>query len=989
MTISAIAEQLGVDVGGYNVSVGQYKGDWRVSSTGRTSSAQDRRLTGVAGLTWWPAIGRRPSIAIPLFDGDFTQDVAPGSASFTLRLETLSNGDIDAQTYRWAGAAVSLYAIDSDGEQDAAGSFDVADLDAVRIFKGRVESFSREGSGLTLTSAVDMEPFEKDVLALTYAGTGDAEGGADLKGRLKPWIFGRALNVEPVLVNSVDNVVQFSGYPIQGISALYERGASLGASIGNYATYAELVAATIPAGRWATCHTLGMARLGAPPYGVITGDIDGDNGGGFVRTTGAIIQRIATVCQIATELIDVDSFAALDAAVPYPINIVLTEQTSVLDLVRRLVRPCNAQAGVDFLGRMFAVRPQIGTPSLTLDAQGRRLPPVRKCTEADVSPPYKRIMFGANRSWRIHTFDEIAFDSPLVDRGEYQDGETYRRGNIVSLPNGSRWLYVSDTPKAGSLPAEGNADWESMTGAITAGNITYEDGTPVEDLKPAEPGATAGAPDDSPVGGTTAATVIAALLALGSVTDPDEIVAGALALIDRNQNHALALYDAQLLGQERKDRWERLLHLDGVEVATRVRQEITERIDGDTAIVEMVTEIEATATDGIAAAMAAISDEATVRASADTAETLERELALSLVQTRIDDEVLDLQAAILAEATTRADAISAETTQRESAISTLQADLDGQISTVEAAIASEATTRATADEAEATLREALAASVASDIADVNAAILSEATVRATDDAAEASAREALAATLTSDIADVSAAVETEATARAAEDGALASLLTAVQTTVDENTATALLLLESVDGLEARAGLRLTVGNKLTGWIANNDGEEGGFDFIADYVRFWSDDETESEAPFEFEDGVLRLKRAEVEQIRAGTGNSAQFNGFKASTPVVGTGMGNVHTVLSGTVTLLAPGRISADAGVAVSYSGTVTDSNLTLVIAGVGEFSVGGGTTEISFTLPGFSDELPAGNHLVEVNFEGPPEMTVEGRLCKTIIIYS
>lgn len=459
----------------------------------RASSAQDRRLNGVAGERWWPAMSKRPSLAITLFDGDFTAEVAPGSASFTIRLNALENLDPGVRGYRWAGATVSLYAVDASTALNAAGSYDVASLDALRIFKGRVEGFALDGGALSMTADVDMEPFNTDVLRFEYAGTGDAEGGADLKGRLKPWIFGRALNVEPILINNVDNVVQFSAYSIPGISALYERGSSLGVSIGNYATYEQLVAATIPAGRWATCHARGMARLGAPPYGVITGDVDGDNGTGFIRTTGAIIRRVALDAGVAIDLLDTASLAALDAAVPYPINLVLTEQISVLDLARRLALPCNAQAGVDFLGRLFAVRPTIGVPSLTLDAQGRRLPPVRRCQEADVSPPYKRIMFGANRSWRVHTFDEIAFDAELIDRGDYDPAKTYRRGNIVSLPNGSRWLFVSNTPKAGSEPSEANADWELMTGAITAGNITYEDGTTVEALKPAEPGATQGA----------------------------------------------------------------------------------------------------------------------------------------------------------------------------------------------------------------------------------------------------------------------------------------------------------------------------------------------------------------------------------------------------------------------------------------------------------------------------------------------------------------
>ncbi len=44
--LQAIAEQLGADIGGYNVSIGQYKGKWRVSSTGRTG-----KLKGGSGRT--------------------------------------------------------------------------------------------------------------------------------------------------------------------------------------------------------------------------------------------------------------------------------------------------------------------------------------------------------------------------------------------------------------------------------------------------------------------------------------------------------------------------------------------------------------------------------------------------------------------------------------------------------------------------------------------------------------------------------------------------------------------------------------------------------------------------------------------------------------------------------------------------------------------------------------------------------------------------
>lgn len=44
--LQAIADQLGADIGGYNVSIGQYKGKWRVSTAGRTG-----KLKGGSGRT--------------------------------------------------------------------------------------------------------------------------------------------------------------------------------------------------------------------------------------------------------------------------------------------------------------------------------------------------------------------------------------------------------------------------------------------------------------------------------------------------------------------------------------------------------------------------------------------------------------------------------------------------------------------------------------------------------------------------------------------------------------------------------------------------------------------------------------------------------------------------------------------------------------------------------------------------------------------------
>jgi hypothetical protein len=423
----------------------------------RAASAEDRTITGLNNERWWAAISQKPSMSITLFDGDFSDSINPGSATFTVLIDRLAKLDANAKRFVWAGAGVKLYA----GISGQAWPW-------TQVFEGTVDRFEVRGNAIRITASVDREPFQKNVLTATYAGTGGLEGGADIKNKVKPWVFGLAKNVEPVMINAVDNVFQFSAYgAIKAVNALYERGASFGAATGDHANYAALVAASIPAGRWATCLAEGLIRLGAPPYGVITGDVEGDyQGSTFRRLTGAILTRIATHLSISGSL-DTASFTALDSAVNRNVNIVISEQTTFFDLAQRMALPCNGQAGVSFLGKMFIMRVTIGSPSITLDAQGRRLPPVLSTTENDVSPPYKRIEMLADQSWRVHSFDEIAFNAQLLPLGLYDAGTTYREGNIVSLADGSRWVYINPSATAGNAPPNVTY-WEALDPSTVA-----------------------------------------------------------------------------------------------------------------------------------------------------------------------------------------------------------------------------------------------------------------------------------------------------------------------------------------------------------------------------------------------------------------------------------------------------------------------------------------------------------------------------------------
>jgi hypothetical protein len=424
----------------YDITGGA-RADIRVSDFGRRV---DAAANGMNGVVWEPAIVQSPSVGISLWNGDFTAAINPAAAAMGINLAIVEKSWPASKTFIWIGAPVDIYV----GEAGDPWPWP-------RIFSGRVASYGGAWPRLTLQAEVDVEPFNANVLNLTYAGTGDAEGPDDLRNRVKPLAIGRPSNVEPVLINAVDSVYQFSGYgPIEAVTTLYERGSDFGPKTGDYANYAALVAADIPAGRWATCLAEGLIRLGAPAYGVITGDIRGHRvGSTSPRMTGAIISALADLAGVSGSLIESASIGAIDADKPYPVSLFLDEQVSVLDLAQRLALPCNWQVGVSTVGKLFAADVSLsGTTALTLNAQGRALPQVIASEEMDVSPPYDRTIMGAARCWRVHTSDEIAYQAPLTPRGRYDPTKTYREGDIVESDDGSQWIYINAVAGAGHAP---------------------------------------------------------------------------------------------------------------------------------------------------------------------------------------------------------------------------------------------------------------------------------------------------------------------------------------------------------------------------------------------------------------------------------------------------------------------------------------------------------------------------------------------------------
>lgn len=456
------------------------RADVRVSSV--NDAVNGPKVNGLGERIWEPALVGAPQLSLTLWNGDFQAAVSVGNASLVLNMTTLKKSYSFADDCAWIGAGVVIYA------EKPGTAWPWRER-----FVGKISGFSRKGDSMTLGCKVDEEPFQAKVLTRTYAGTGNAEGGQDLKNRVKPLVIGHAHNVEPILLNAVDLVWQFSAYgAIEAVSYLYERGASFGTSIGNYASYATLVAATVPAGRWATCLAEGLVRLGAPNEGVITGDVAGHRvGASTPELTGEVITALADIAGLDASHLNEDALAALDIDRPFSVALSLQEQTSFKEIAQSLALACNYQAGVVFDGRFTVIKITLDQPEgMTFDALGRSYPQIKDAEELDTSPPYWKVTIGANRAWRVHSTEEIAFTAKLNPRGRYVDAESYREGDLVDLADGSQWLYINPTASTGNdpptWPTTSDSYWENVTPLTKAEDIAFNDGQSVEDLKPAE-----------------------------------------------------------------------------------------------------------------------------------------------------------------------------------------------------------------------------------------------------------------------------------------------------------------------------------------------------------------------------------------------------------------------------------------------------------------------------------------------------------------------
>jgi len=207
-----------------------------------------------------------------------------------------------------------------------------------------------------------------------YAGTGGAEGTSELTGKPKPLMFGRVMNVTPLFLDTTNLIYQFHDGAAFAVDGVFDQGLGLtyDVAVGDVANYAALVAATVAAGKYATCLAEGLFKLGSSPKGLVTLDARGDASPDYADTLDVIAMRlIKTVAGIADTFVNPTGWAgAASLSGELGFYIGPNELPTTADVLNMLASATGAWWGTDRKGRITAGRlisPEAANPIYRFD----------------------------------------------------------------------------------------------------------------------------------------------------------------------------------------------------------------------------------------------------------------------------------------------------------------------------------------------------------------------------------------------------------------------------------------------------------------------------------------------------------------------------------------------------------------------------------------------------------------------------------------------
>lgn len=313
-----------------------------------------------------------------------------------------------------------------------------------QIPAGRTGSLSSDGTNVALLPLLGPDAeLKKEIMTLSYAGTGAAEGQEEYKGQLKPFTIGPVENIEPPLIDPVYMVYQYHGYgPTEDVEAIYENALTLGPAKYTVTSYEQLIGLTaeqLPPGTWAKAPAVGMYRLAGEPIGKMTADVIGAMDGLRSLTSfGAIaVYLLNKVAGVPLDMIDVGSAEDLDRDFPHTWGNYLDSRDkpedgsdpaqSVGDFMREAASHLLAYVFADEFGIWRFGRNIPTKAPIMLQQHGTTWPIVTGISMPATSTRVHKVRVGGRRCFSVHSDDEIssalkdALEEAVVGVGEKVD----------------------------------------------------------------------------------------------------------------------------------------------------------------------------------------------------------------------------------------------------------------------------------------------------------------------------------------------------------------------------------------------------------------------------------------------------------------------------------------------------------------------------------------------------------------------------------------
>ena len=303
-----------------------------------------------------------------------------------------------------------------DGEMDAIVQSFAVDGWPAKVFLGpymaAYSSFKKIADVLGVAWAIDAETVRLSVresaysLALPlqatlFAGTGGAEGGAEIKGKTKPLLFGTCRNVMPYQIDTTNLIYQVHDGKISAVSKVYDRGVELTDSTNDAANYTALAALSVSAGQFATCLAEGLFKVGSSPGGLITADVLGDADATYTNTLSGIALRILKDRVGVAPSAIIDSAFVGAGATTGAQGLYMRDGESGAEAIDALMASVGGWWGPGRDGRLKAGRltkPEDRTPTVVLDEDD-----IVFLEQVGQPTPRWRQKIGYQRNWTVQT----------------------------------------------------------------------------------------------------------------------------------------------------------------------------------------------------------------------------------------------------------------------------------------------------------------------------------------------------------------------------------------------------------------------------------------------------------------------------------------------------------------------------------------------------------------------------------------------------------